>query len=369
MGILSTKYGSYTDSVKHRNMAMHSKTSIISCLGQMLVTKGINVRLMSTKSLSFVERARFLEKLKTDENLCRDQLPQSSFLLYFKGKPLLHRRDKSSGYQPSFVDYGKANEVNSRIEESSAILGVDESGTASFAVSLGDETKCSEIEEETGGRFTDLRTGLFLVTGLCAHTLSKGWSLLTWRRKNLFCSVCGAPLAISVSGCSSKCTSCFSVSYPSTSPVGIVSVSDPIAQQLLLIRQPRYPPGMYSCIAGFLDVGETLEDCVRREVAEEVGLEVEKVTYLASQHWPFPAGSLMIGCQAEVQTGLTPSPCKVELEDARWFSKTEVYEAKARIDKSPHLRMGKEADPTKIFIPPKGAIAYELVSNWLNTQS
>ena len=65
--------------------------------------------------------------------------------------------------------------------------------------------------------------------------------------------------------------------YPSTSPVGIVSISDPSEDRLLLIRQPRYPPGMYSCIAGFLDVGETLEDCVKREAAEEVGIEVDKV--------------------------------------------------------------------------------------------
>jgi len=325
-----------------------------------------NVRLISTDSWSFVKRARFQENLKTDDNLCENQLTNSQFLLYHKGKPLLHRKDPSAGYQPTLVNFNKASSLNGAIKQCSALLGVDESGIASFAVPLGDEKRSSEIEEETGGRFTDLRVALFLVTGPCAHTLSKGWSLLNWRRKTLFCSVCGAPLSQNVAGCSSKCTSCTFVSYPSTSPVGIVSVSDPAAQQLLLIRQPRYPPGMYSCIAGFLDVGETLEDCVKREVAEEVGLEVGKITYLASQHWPFPAGSLMIGCQAEAYFGQTPQPCKVELEDARWFSKSEVAEAKERIDHSPQLRMGKNADMSKIFIPPKGAVAYDLVSSWLN---
>ena len=72
------------------------------------------------------------------------------------------------------------------------------------------------------------------------------------------------------------------VYYPQTSPVGIVSICDPATDQLLLIRQPRYPPGMYSCIAGFLDVGEPLEDCVRREAAEEVGIEVDKVRIFVS---------------------------------------------------------------------------------------
>ena len=70
------------------------------------------------------------------------------------------------------------------------------------------------------------------------------------------------------------------VYYPQTSPVGIVSICDPSTDQLMLIRQPRYPPGMYSCIAGFLDVGESLEDCVRREAAEEVGIQVDKVEFI-----------------------------------------------------------------------------------------
>ena len=74
----------------------------------------------------------------------------------------------------------------------------------------------------------------------------------------------------------------FTVYYPTTTPVGIVSINDAAQDRLLLIRQPRYPPGMYSCIAGFLDVGETLEDCVKREAAEEVGIEVTKVRYFTS---------------------------------------------------------------------------------------
>merc|ERR1719260_473005 len=89
-----------------------------------------------------------------------------------------------------------------------------------------------------------------------------------------------------------------------------------------------------------MDVGETLEDCVKREVAEEVGMEVESIKYKCSQHWPFPAGSIMIGCHAEAKPGQQPDPCQVELEDARWFNREEVREMVDRIEKNPRLRVG-----------------------------
>lgn len=110
-----------------------------------------------------------------------------------------------------------------------------------------------------------------------AKTLTRGWSLLMWNRRTVFCPGCAARLVRHVSGTSSKCGECGAVQYPITAPVGIVCVSDEDSTKVLLVRQPRFPPGMFSCVAGFLDVGETLEDCVRREVCEEVGLEVTQV--------------------------------------------------------------------------------------------
>merc|ERR1712059_124592 len=101
-------------------------------------------------------------------------------------------------------------------------------------------------------------------------------------------------------------------------------------------------------------------------VAEEVGLEVDNVRYCASQHWPFPAGSIMIGCHAEALPGQIPDPCSVELEDAKWFSRKELAEARMRIEKNPRLRVGRGNHPDQIFIPPRGAVAYDLVSQWLD---
>merc|ERR1712117_110166 len=234
---------------------------------------------------------------------------------------------------------------------------------------LGSSADPTEVEALNHATFTDLRVGLFLVNGEIAHTLSKGWSLLMWNRKNQFCSNCGKPLVRSISGAGSKCSECSAVFYPSTSPVGIVSIGDPSTDRLLLIRQPRYPKGMYSCIAGFLDAGEAIEDCVRREVAEEVGLEITSVSYKSSQHWPFPAGSVMIGCHAQVNGDTpTPDPCQEELEDARWFSRGEVAEAVDRIDSNPRLRVGRNNNPDEIFIAPKGVLAYSLITDWLNNK-
>lgn len=319
----------------------------------------------SRRNLTYVETARLLEKIKNDDEFCRAQLDTGKFLLYSKGKPLLRQGSGPGSHQATWVDFEESLKLNPGIRTNSVALAVDGDGVAKFATLLGPEADPVEVEVDQSSKFTDLRVGLFLVNKEVAHTLSKGWSLLMWDKKNKFCSSCGKPLVRSVSGAGSKCLACSSVFYPSTSPVGIVSIGDPSTDKLLLIRQPRYPKGMYSCIAGFLDVGETLEDCVRREVAEEVGLEVESVQYKCSQHWPFPAGSLMIGCHAVARPGQVPDPCQVELEDARWFSREEVREAVERIDKNPRLRVGSNNNPMEIFVAPRGALAYSLVTDWL----
>jgi len=131
----------------------------------------------------------------------------------------------------------------------------------------------------------------------------------------------------------------------------------------LLVRQPRFPPGMFSCVAGFLDAGETLEDCVRREVAEEVGLEVENVSYRSSQHWPFPAGSLMIGCHALVKPGQAVEIDKKEIEEARWFSRTEIASALSVSVEDPLVGV-RGRNFGKVFVPPSGALAHHLIKDW-----
>jgi len=318
------------------------------------------------RNISYVARSRMLMKLKEDNSFCEEQLSSAVFLPYAKGKPLLTSTNKEQ-LALKWLDSEVTAELLMDPAANCAVLGVSKSGIAQFALNIaGEDSTFSRLESRFEGRFTDLRVGLFMVDQLAAHTLTKGWSLLQWKRKTKFCSSCGKPLVMCVSGSSAKCSSCSSVFYPSTSPVGIVSISDPVRDSLLLVRLPRYPAGMYSCIAGFLDPGETLEECVRREAAEEVGVEVEKVIYLGSQHWPFPAGSLMIGCQAQANPGQEPDPCRVELEDARWFSRQQVQEAYDRVVENPSLRLSNN-DPAYVFIPPHGTIANLLIKSWLSS--
>ena len=133
----------------------------------------------------------------------------------------------------------------------------------------------------------------------------------------------------------------------------------------LLIRQPVYPPGMYSCVAGFVDPGESLAECVIREGAEEAGVDIsaQSLQLVDSNHWPNPSGSLMMGCIVTTDT-LEPTPCSREIEDVRWFQPQELYEAVKLSQANPRLRF-EAKDPQKLFVPPQGAIANVIIRHWL----
>ena len=198
--------------------------------------------------------------------------------------------------------------------------------------------------------FIDLRTiaTQVIVTPDIVGALSQAKSLLYWHKHNTFCSNCGEPTRTSVGGSRRECDNCKRHHFPRLEPVVIMLVTD--GDRCVLGRQERFPPGMYSCLAGFAEIGETLEDAVRREVLEEAGLKVGRVDYFASQPWPFPS-SLMIGCMAEaLSTDITVD--RVELEDARWFSRDEAKLLLAR------------THPDGFVCPPKLAIANLLMREW-----
>jgi NAD+ diphosphatase len=175
-------------------------------------------------------------------------------------------------------------------------------------------------------------------------------SLNEWHNRNRFCSVCGAGTELFRAGWGRKCPGCTAEHYPRVDPVVIM-----LAQhqgRVLLGRQPQYPPGRYSALAGFVEPGESIEEAVAREILEEAGVLVGDVRYVASQPWPFP-GSLMIACVAAAQDDAITLDTH-ELEDARWFDRAAVEAA---------LRGDGDA-PFKA--PPRFAIAHTLLRRWLD---
>jgi NAD+ diphosphatase len=138
-----------------------------------------------------------------------------------------------------------------------------------------------------------------------------------WDRTHQFCGYCSTPTTQLPHERVKRCPNCGLVSYPRLSPAVIVLISQ--GEKLLLARAPRFPTGMYSVLAGFVEPGESLEEAVIREVREEVGIEIGNIRYFGSQPWPFP-NSLMIGFTATYVSGeivLEPE----EIVDAAWFSK------------------------------------------------
>ena len=175
-------------------------------------------------------------------------------------------------------------------------------------------------------------------------------SLANWHRRHGFCSVCGKETSPNRGGWSRECKACGNEHYPRVDPVVIMLAE--YDGRLLLGRQPNYPPGRYSALAGFVEPGETIEVAVARELKEEAGIEVSDIRYLASQPWPFPS-SLMIGAHARA-FGDSLTIDTHELDDARWFSRNDVLAALAGDESAPFLA------------PPRSAIARTLLEAWVD---
>lgn len=184
-----------------------------------------------------------------------------------------------------------------------------------------------------GTAFEELRPLLGLLSTDEAAILTCTRALVIWRARHLHCGVCGSPTEPRQAGHTLRCTSsaCGADFFPRIDPAVIVIVHD--GRQALLGRQASWPKGRYSALAGFVEPGESLEDAVVREVAEETGIRVSESHYFASQPWPFP-GSIMVGFHADAQHGAVR--LDDELEDARWFSAEEIAASPAALLPAPY---------------------------------
>ena len=172
----------------------------------------------------------------------------------------------------------------------------------------------------------------------------RSYHLIHWLKNNKFCGQCGNAMEIAAHArdFAVTCPTCSHIEYPRISPAIIVSVIK--GRQILLAHSTRFPAGRYSVLAGFAEPGETLEDCVRREIREEVGIEVENIQYFGSQPWPFP-DSLMVAFTAQYASGEITVDHD-EIDAANWFSAAELPD-----------------------IPAKGSISRQLIDAFVKTNS
>jgi len=234
-------------------------------------------------------------------------------------------------------------------------LGLEQE-TPVFAADFSDLDERA-VSDLLGHAFTDLRRVGPLLEDREAALLAYARGMLYWHRNHRHCGRCGAATESRKGGHLRVCTNpeCSRQSFPRTDPAVIVLVEHPGGDggppRCLLGRSPRFPAGMYSTLAGFVEPGESMEQTVRREVFEESGVEVGEVRYLASQPWPFPS-SLMIGFHA---TALSTEIRlhDEELEDARWYTAHELLELKAR------------GEDEALCLPRQDSIARFLIETWL----
>lgn len=168
--------------------------------------------------------------------------------------------------------------------------------------------------------FAELRSGMARLSAEDAELAATARALLNWHGSHGFCARCGARSEVAMAGWQRLCPACRTTHFPRTDPVVIMLVTE--GNSVLLGRSPHWPEKMYSLLAGFVEPGETVEAAVRREVAEETGVPVGRVDYLASQPWPYPS-SLMIGCRGAA-LGREIVLDDQELADARWVSREQL---------------------------------------------
>ena len=228
-------------------------------------------------------------------------------------------------------------ELGAALPPEAIFLG-ERDGTAWFALDLGGALPAR-------GRLSELRAVSLLLPADDAALLAYARAVAHWHHGHRFCGRCGTPTEVVQGGHARRCPVCGGETFPRTDPAVIVLVTR--GDRCLLARSGRFPPGMYSTLAGFVEAGESLEQTLRREVREEVGVELDELTYRASQPWPFPQ-SLMLGFRATARDAALRID-QDEIEDALWLTRAEIAD--------------RERCPVRL--PNRDSIARFLIEEWL----
>jgi NAD+ diphosphatase len=224
-----------------------------------------------------------------------------------------------------------------------------------------------EIPKVGDELWVDLRAYGDLLDDTSAGLFTTAQALRHWHRQARFCARCGGRTQRLQFGWATRCESCGREEYPRTDPAIICLVHDDAGvngEQVLLARQPVWPAGRYSVLAGFVEAGESLEGCVTREVREEAGADVWDVRYLGSQPWPFPR-SIMLGFTARADASRPLIPAEGEIEEALWVSRADVRAA-FEADGEP-VPLGDSG--ASMILPGNSSIARVMLEAWACTEA
>jgi NAD+ diphosphatase len=234
-----------------------------------------------------------------------DESPAWFFL--FQGSKIMARFNADG----EFIPVGHDEPLLESLRHDAKHYMGDMAGTHCFAV---------DVSDVPGEDFVDLRSLFGRIDNLMFSLVARGIQIVDWYQGHQYCGRCGGPNESHGSDRALVCRDCGIHAYPRISPSIIVLIHK--GDQVLLARNHRFPEGMYSTLAGFVEPGESIEGTLRREVFEEVGVNVHELEYLGSQSWPFP-NSLMLGFHAEYHSGEIVLQ-EEEIADARWFNVSDL---------------------------------------------
>ena len=285
--------------------------------------------------------------VRKDLTWLKAHMSSQSVWLLVKNNETLFVKDTP---QIMFLPYEKIAQLNLN---NALFLGLNTKKNGVFAldVSTIDDTILAPIL--SGAEFMDIRKQGPLIDIKEGSIAALARGLCYWHATHRFCGRCGSKNHLVEAGHSRLCENerCKHPTFPRTDPAVIMVVTKTFAdgiERCLLGRQAMWPTGMYSSLAGFVDPGETLEQAVAREVKEEAGIDVDDVTYVASQPWPFPS-SIMLGFFAKA-TSEQINVDKDELDDAKWFSREDLANFGNWHDEGEHLKLPRTDSISRYLI-------------------
>lgn len=279
---------------------------------------------------------------RTDEAWLETAMQQDDVLFFLmrKGEPFIEKR----GLVWMGPEARKLSPASPTV-----FMGEDKQGTPVFALNLPDAFDVDASLVAGAGTFSEFRMAAGALSDMEANLVSTARSVFLWHASHGHCAKCGGRVGVVDAGWKTQCPECGTEHFPRTDPVAIMlAVKD---GKCLIGRQAMWPAGFMSCLAGFCEPGETIEQAAARELFEEAGITCDPASaeYIACQPWPF-ASSLMVGLILEAEN-FEITLDKNEIDEARWITRAEARE----------IISGQHAE---LFCPPKMAIAHHILKTW-----